>query len=144
MRNPNKYVHFEYANLSIGQSAELTKKISQKDIERFAEISGDKNPIHLDDEYAKNSIFGKKVAHGLLAVSMISTILGTKLPGPGSIYLKQEVKFLKPVFPGDTITAKVTVTKKFEEKKRVELSTSCSNQNNETVLDGTSLVQVER
>lgn len=109
--------------IKIGQTAEFLKLITQEDIKNFARLTGDYNPIHLDDQYAKNTIFKKKIAHGLLTASFISTVIATKLPGPGSIYLDQSLKFLAPVYIGEQIRIFVKVIKKNTEKRIVTLST---------------------
>ena len=109
--------------IKIGQSAEFLKIISEEEIKKFAQLTGDNNPIHLDDQYAKKTMFKKRIAHGLLTASLISTVIATKLPGPGSIYLDQSLKFLAPVYIGDQIRIFVKVTKKNIEKRTVTLST---------------------
>ena len=109
--------------IKIGQSAEFLKIISEEEIKKFAQLTGDNNPIHLDDQYAKKTMFKKRIAHGLLTASLISTVIATKLPGPGSIYLDQSLKFLAPVHIGDQIRIFVKVTKKNIEKRIVMLST---------------------
>src|ERR1700716_1735419 len=118
-------------NLKVGDTASLTKTITDSDIRAFAELSGDRNPIHLDDEYAATTRFGRRIAHGMLAASLISTVLGTELPGTGTIYLSQNSRFLAPVYPGDTVTARVTVTNIREDKPTVTLETICENQSGE-------------
>ena len=105
-------------DLYSGQEAKLTKVISDEDIHVFAELSGDHNPVHLDDEYASKTVFKKRIAHGFLTASLISTVIATKLPGPGSIYLKQSLKFIAPVFVGETVEAKVKVIDINLEKKK--------------------------
>ena len=124
----------------VGQTAELTKQYSENDVNMFAEISGDHNPIHLNNEYAKDSIFGKKIVYGFLSGSLISAVLGNVLPGEGSIYMNQTLSFLRPVFIGDTITAKVVISEINEEKKRILLDTVCTNQNGKTVIEGSALM----
>jgi acyl dehydratase len=124
----------------VGQTAELMHQYSENDVNMFAEISGDHNPIHLDAEYAKESIFGKKIVFGFLSGSLISAVLGNVLPGEGSIYMNQTLSFLRPVFIGDTITAKVVISEINEEKKRILLDTVCTNQNGKTVIEGTALM----
>ena len=109
--------------IKVGQSAEFLKLISEEDIKQFARLTGDNNPIHLDDEYAKKTMFKKRIAHGLLTASFISTVIATKLPGQGSIYLDQSLKFLAPVYIGNQIRIFVKVTKKNIEKRIVTLST---------------------
>ncbi|KAA9332280.1 MaoC family dehydratase [Hymenobacter busanensis] len=120
----------------IGQKAQLSKTITDADVRTFAELSLDTNPVHLDDEYAKNSLFGQRISHGMLYAGLVSAVLGTKLPGPGSIYMGQTMKFLKPVFIGDTITAEAEVTAVNEEKQIVTLNTTCTNQHGKVVLAG--------
>ena len=112
-------------DLKIGQTANYKKKISEKDIDLFSKITGDNNPVHIDEKFAKFSIFKKRIAHGFLSGSLISTVIATKLPGPGSIYLNQTLKFLAPVFIGDIVSAKVTVNDIKLEKKKVTLLTEC-------------------
>ncbi len=127
----------------VGASASLTRTITDEDIRTFARISGDTNPMHLDDAFAGATRFGRRVAHGFLVASLISTVLGTKLPGPGAIYLDQRLRFLKPVFPGDTITARVEVTDYRLEKGVVTLNTGCFNQNGEEVIGGQAILLVK-
>ena len=128
--------------LTIGQSASFTKRITENDINAFAEISGDFNPIHVNEEAAKKSVFGRRIAHGMLSASFISAVLGMYLPGEGTIYLGQDLKFLKPVDIGDEITAKVTVAEVVNEDKGIyKLSTQCFNQKEEMVIDGEATVK---
>ncbi len=122
--------------LNIGDSAQISKKITEADINDFARVTGDVNPVHLDQAYAEKTIFKGRIAHGLLSVGIISTILGNILPGHGTIYLSQEVKFLAPVRIGDTITAKVEVMELVPEKNRVKFRTTCTNQDGKVVVDG--------
>jgi len=123
-------------SILIGSTTSITKIVKQVDVEMFAQITGDKNPIHMDDEYAKNSQFGRRIAHGLLVSGYISAVLGTILPGPGSIYLSQTISFKSPVYIGDEITATVTVIDIREDKPIVTLKTFCKNQENNIVVDG--------
>lgn len=124
--------------LSVGDTAYLTREITSGDILLFAIATGDKQPIHLDESYAKTTFFGKRIAHGMLTGGFISAVLGMKLPGPGTIYLSQSLDFKKPVFIGDIITATVTVEK--IGKKSVGFLTTCCNQNGEEVLAGHAVV----
>jgi len=126
----------------VGDSASATRTITQADIENFAELSGDRNAIHLDQEYATQTRFGGRIAHGLLTSSLISAVIGNQLPGLGSIYLGQTVQFTAPVFPGDTIVAKATVTSIREDKPIVKLETICTNQRDEVVIKGEATVLV--
>jgi acyl dehydratase len=126
--------------IKIGDTASSTKSFSNEDVLSFAEISGDKNPIHLDDQYAATTRFGKRLVHGILTSGMISALLGMQLPGPGSIYLTQTLNFRAPVYIGDTITATVTVTKLREDKPIVTLDTTCKNQDGVVVIDGEAVL----
>ena len=126
--------------IEVGDKAQFAKTISENDIYLFAGITGDFNPAHVNEEYAKNPFFKTRIAHGMLSAGLISTILGTKLPGPGTIYMKQELRFLAPVHIGDTISACAEVIEVIPEKNRVKLKTYCVNQENTTVLDGEAMV----
>lgn len=125
----------------VGDSASLRRTVTEADIVNFAGITGDFNPVHIDEEYAKGTMFKGRIAHGLFSASLISNILGNRLPGPGCIYLKQSLRFLSPVKAGDTITAEVEIIETIEDKKRLRLSTTCKNQSGKLVLDGEALVQ---
>ena len=127
-------------NFYIGQTAEMTHRLSENDVNVFAGISGDCNPIHLNAEYAKKTQFGARIVHGFLTGSLISAVLGNVLPGEGSIYMSQNMSFLKPVFIGDEITAKVVISEINREKKRLLLNTICTNQNGKTVIEGSALM----
>jgi 3-hydroxybutyryl-CoA dehydratase len=124
--------------LTVGDSAEITKTITEEDIQLFATATGDFNPVHLDQAYAEKTMFQGRIAHGLLSLGFISTILGNILPGHGTIYLSQEVKFLAPVRIGDTITAKVEVMELIPGKNRAKFRTGCRNQEGKIVVDGTA------
>jgi 3-hydroxybutyryl-CoA dehydratase len=124
--------------LRVGDSAEISKTITETDINNFARVTGDFNPVHLDQAYAEKTIFKGRIAHGLLSVGLLSNVLGNILPGHGTIYLSQEVKFLAPVRIGDTITAKVEVMELIPEKNRVKFTTTCINQEGKIVVDGTA------
>lgn len=124
----------------IGASASLTKTFSDEDVRSFAEISGDKNPVHLDEEYAASTQFKGRLVHGILTAGLISAVLGLELPGPGSIYLSQSINFRAPVFIGDTITATATVLKIRESKNIVTLETVCKNQDDVIVLKGEAVI----
>jgi len=129
-------------SLSKGQQASFSKTITDSDIALFIAISGDTNPVHINNDYAKTTIFKNRIAHGMLVASLISNILGTKLPGPGAIYLSQNLNFINPVYINDTITAVVKVEKIDTIKDRVLLSTICYNQNNKVVIDGNALIKI--
>ncbi len=130
--------------LQIGESAEFSKTIAESDVYLYAGITGDFNPAHINEEYAKKTFFETRIAHGMLPAGFISAILGTRLPGPGTIYLKQDLKFLAPVRIGDTITARVEVTEVNRDKKKVRLRTTCTNQDGTLVLDGEAVVSPPR
>ena len=124
----------------VGMKASTSKTITETDVILFAGVSTDINPVHLDEEAAKKGIFGKRVAHGILVSGLISAVLGNKLPGPGSIYMGQELRFLAPVFIGDTITAEVEITELIPEKSRIKLNTVCTNQDGKVVISGSALI----
>jgi 3-hydroxybutyryl-CoA dehydratase len=126
--------------LKIGDSAQISKTITEGDIELFARATGDFNPVHLDQAYAEKTQFEERIAHGLLSVGLLSALLGNTLPGHGTIYLSQEVKFLAPVRIGDTITAKVEVLDLIYEKNRAKFRTTCTNQEGKLVADGIAWV----
>ena len=130
--------------IRVGQSARFSKTISESDVYLFAGITGDFNPAHVDEEYAGKTFFETRVAHGMLTASFISTIVGTMLPGPGSIYVSQEVNFLAPVRIGDTITTTAEVTELLTEKKHIRLKTYCTNQDGTVVIDGQAVVSPPR
>ncbi|MDR7002243.1 MaoC family dehydratase [Neobacillus niacini] len=129
-----------YEDIQIGDSAAFSKTISEFDIYQFAGLTGDFNPMHIDEEFAKNTFFKERIAHGLLTGSFISTVLGMKLPGPNSIYLSQNFTFTAPVKMGDTIKAIVEVVEKRDDKKLIKLKTQIWNQREELVVDGEALV----
>lgn len=129
-----------YEDIQIGDTATFSKTISEFDIYQFAGITGDFNPMHINEEFADTTIFEDRIAHGLLTGSFISTVLGMKLPGPNSIYLSQSFSFTAPVKMGDTITAKVEVIEKQDDKKFIKLKTQVWNQHKKIVVDGEALV----
>ncbi len=126
--------------IKLGDTASFQKTISESDVYLFAGITGDLNPAHVNDVIASKSMFKGRIAHGMLVGSFISTVLGMHLPGPGTIYLGQNLKFLAPVKFGDTITAKAEVTEIITEKNRIVLKTTCTNQDGKIVVDGTATV----
>ena len=130
-----------FEDLAIGQTASLGKTITEADILLFAAVSTDTNPVHINAEVAKSSIFGERIAHGMLSAGLISAVLGTRLPGPGSIYMSQTLRFRGPVKIGATVTATVEITALHAEKKRATLKTICTV-GGETVIEGEALVQV--
>ncbi|MET3194218.1 MaoC family dehydratase [Bacillus sp. OAE603] len=132
-------IHFD--SISVGDKANFQVKITADMIEQYAAISTDVNPIHLIDDFAKESIFGERIAHGMLICSFISAVLGTKLPGKNTIYLSQEVSFKAPVKINDTITVSVKVLKKRDDKRLLTLQTNVYNQENVLVVEGSALVK---
>jgi acyl dehydratase len=126
--------------MQIGDTASMTKIFTEADIVAFAHASGDHNPVHLDEEFAAGAMFGKRIAHGMLVAGLISAILGTQLPGPGTIYLNQTIKFKAPVFIGDEITATAEVINIREGKPIVTLATTCRNQAGNVVIEGEAVV----
>lgn len=138
-----KLVGIPFDELTLGQSASYSKKVSAEDLDEFAEVTGDNNPMHLDPEFAEKTIFGGCIAHGMLIGSFISTVLGTRLPGPGTIYLSQSFEFFKPVYPNDTITTTVTVAEK-QNRKRIKMDCVCTNQDGVEVIKGQAIVLAPR
>lgn len=130
--------------LSVGQTASFTKTISETDVYMFAGITGDFNPAHINETYAQNTAFKTRIAHGMLSAGLISNVLGNQLPGPGTIYMQQQLNFRAPVTIGDTITATVEIIEVIMDKKRVRLKTYCTNQNQVVVLDGEAMISPPR
>jgi 3-hydroxybutyryl-CoA dehydratase len=126
--------------LKIGDAAEFTKTISESDVYLFAGVTGDLNPAHINEPYAQNTFFKARIAHGMLLAGFISSVIGMQLPGPGSIYIRQELNFLAPVRIGDTVTARVEVTQSVSEKNRITLRTTCTNQEGKLVVDGEATI----
>ncbi|MBA2246459.1 MAG: MaoC family dehydratase [Gemmatimonadetes bacterium] len=131
-----------FEELQIGQAAEFAKTVTEADVVLYAGITGDLNPAHINQVEAEKSRFGGRIAHGMLSAGLISAVLGTRLPGPGTIYLEQTLRFTRPVRIGDTVTARVEVIELVEKRRRVRLATSCANQDGEVVLEGEALVMV--
>ncbi|MBX6373766.1 MAG: MaoC family dehydratase [Acetobacteraceae bacterium] len=133
--------HLYFEDLQLGQSASFAKTITEADILLFAGVSGDTNPVHIDAEAASKSLFKERIAHGMLSASLISTVLGTRLPGPGTIYLSQNLKFRAPVRIGATVTATVEITGLDPDKKRATLRTVCTVEG-KPVIEGDATVMV--
>lgn len=127
------------ATLQVGDTGSFTKTISELDVFKFADVTGDFNPLHVDEEYARKSIFKHRIAHGILIAGIISTVLGSEIPGVGTVFVELEIKFLKPVYLGDTVTALATVLE-FPHAKRVRLLVACRNTGGEDVALGNALV----
>ena len=124
---------------TVGQSAEMTKIITEEDVFLFAGITGDRNPVHISKEFAAKSRFGERIAHGMLTAGLISAVIGMKLPGPGCLYVSQTLSFLAPVRIGDEITARAEIAEVISEK-RLKLRTQCINQRKEVVLEGEAII----
>jgi len=129
--------------LQVGQAAEMAKTVTEADIALFAGVTGDFNPVHVDAVAAAQSRFGERIAHGMLSAGFISAVIAMRLPGPGSIYLSQSLRFTKPVRIGDTVTTRVEVVEVMAPKRRLRLATVCRNQNGETVVEGEAVVMVD-
>ena len=134
------HIKYYFKDISLGQTAEYEKRVTDEDVRKFADISGDYNPIHLDDEFAKDSMFGARIAHGILTASHISAVIGYIFPGPGWIYLGQSLQFRAPVKIGDTVHTAVEVTDTVAEKNIVDLSTVCKV-GDTVVLKGTATIK---
>lgn len=129
-----------FDEISVGETASLTRQIRQQEVELFAALSGDINPAHLDADYAASTLFKEPIAHGMLCGALVSTVLGTQLPGPGTIYVSQELRFRRPVKIGDTLTVTLTCREKQEGKNRVIFDCDCKNQDGESVTRGVAEV----
>jgi len=130
-------------DLSIGQSAQMSRVVTEETINKFAEISGDTNPVHLDEDYAKTTLFKGRIAHGMLAASYVSAVFGTQLPGPGAIFVSESLRFKAPVRIGDEVVASVTIRDINMEKRRVTFDCACTV-NDKVVMDGEALIMVDR
>lgn len=140
-RDFSEYKGLAFEDLSVGMSAAMARTVSEADILMFAGVSGDTNPVHLDGEFAAASMFGGRIAHGMLSAGYISAVLGTKLPGPGAIYVSQTMKFKAPVKIGDTVRAEATITELNPEKRRVTMSTVCTV-NGKPVVEGEAVLLI--
>ncbi|WP_099336157.1 MaoC family dehydratase [Clostridium cadaveris] len=126
--------------INLGDKASYSRTVTEADVVLFGGVSGDLNPAHFNEEYCKDTMFKGRIAHGMLSSSYISTVLGMQLPGPGTIYLSQELKFTAPVKFGDTVTATIEVIEKIEEKNRIVFDTICTNQDGKVVVKGKAVV----
>jgi 3-hydroxybutyryl-CoA dehydratase len=131
-------------DFQVGEQASFTKTVTEADVTTFAGLIGDFNPLHVDAEYARKSRFGRRVAHGMFTGGLISAVLGNKLPGPGAIYLSQQIEFLAPVYIGDTITAAVEVVSWRPDKRIITLKTDCYNQDEKQIVTGKAVLMVDR
>ena len=134
-------VGYFYEDLAIGMSADFRRVIGDEEMRLFADLTGDTNPLHFDDYFAERSRFGGRIVHGMCTAALISTVIGTRLPGPGCIYLSQTLRFTAPVRPGDEIVARAVVDRLIPERRRVEFETTCSV-GDQIVLAGRALAQV--
>jgi 3-hydroxybutyryl-CoA dehydratase len=132
----------DFDSIEIGQSAERTTAITSDLIAGFADLTGDDNPVHLDDGYAAGTFFGRRVAHGMISASLLAALMGAELPGYGTIYLSQSLEFKAPVYPGDVVTARVSVLEKVAASRKVRLSTTASKADGQVVIDGTAWVML--
>lgn len=130
----------EFKDFYVGQEYREKQKVTEERIAKFAEASGDSNLVHLDEEFASKTPFKKRIAHGIFGLSLISAILGMRFPGIGTIYMKQDAKFMKPIFVGDEVEIVITVEEIFEEKKRLRLKTLVLNENGTATIDGEALI----
>lgn len=128
--------------MRIGDHATLSRSVSSADVQAFADLTGDRNPVHLDAAFAARTRFGRPIAHGMLCAGLISAVLGTQLPGPGALYLQQTLLFKAPTFVGDTVTVLVTVTSVREDKPVVTLRTECRNQDGTLLVEGEAVLLV--
>ncbi|MCK5238664.1 MAG: MaoC family dehydratase [Candidatus Thorarchaeota archaeon] len=130
----------KFEDLKVGDFAEVIRTISEDDIQKFGELSGDLNPLHFNEEWAKTTRFNGRIAHGALIAAFISQAIGMKLPGPGILYLGQQLSFRAPVRIGDTITVRASVIEKIDETRRVRIDTTCTNQDGQNVVLGEALI----
>ena len=133
-------MHFD--ELHVGLAAERTRVVNDDLVRRYAELTEDFNPVHVDEAAAAKSRFGGRIAHGMLSGGLISAVLGMDLPGPGALWISQQMKFTRPVMIGDTITTRVEVLEVIPAKRRARLATTCRNQRGELTLDGEALIQM--
>ncbi len=135
-------ISLDFATIEVGQSAELSHKITQADMETFAKLTGDFNPIHLDDDYARESRFGKRVVFGMLTASFLSTMVGMMLPGKGALWLSQSLRFTRPAFVNDVVRVHATVKQKSPATRTLILETQIYNQHNKLLIDGQATVKL--
>jgi 3-hydroxybutyryl-CoA dehydratase len=130
----------DFDSIEVGRSAERTTAITSELIAGFAALTDDDNPVHLDDDYARGTFFGRRVAHGMISASLMAALIGSELPGSGTIYLSQNLEFKAPVFPGDEVTVRLEVLEKIAASKKIQLRTTARNQAGQLVIDGTAWV----
>ena len=141
-KNNDAELRRAYEDVRIGKTASRSRTITEKDVIAFAGLIDDSNPVHLDAEYAKTTMFGERIAHGMHSASFFTTLIATRLPGIEGIYVSQDLKFIRPVRIGDTITAQATVVEKNDAKRRLTLKTTVTNQRGEMVIDGKAVIAV--
>lgn len=130
------------SDLFVGQNASLSRRFAIEDVKAFSDLSLDNNPVHLDESYAKTSIFGDRIVYGYLTASLFSGIIGSILPGPGAIYLSQNLNFKKPIYHNELVTATCTITHIREDKPIITLETVCKNEKGEVAIDGTAVIKL--
>ena len=140
----NGHAADRFSTLAIGQSAHMRRTVTDSDLVLFAAITGDSNPVHLDEQHAAASRFGGRIAHGMLTAGFVSATMAMQLPGPGAVYLSQSLRFLRPVRIGDAITTRVEIVELMIESRRVRLTTTCRNQSGKVVLDGEAVILVPK
>jgi 3-hydroxybutyryl-CoA dehydratase len=140
--NDNSWRIRNYEDIALGATASISKTITNEDVHKYASLIDDTNPVHLDPEYANSTMFGKQIAHGMHSASFFTTLIANYLPGLKGIYVSQEIKFLRPVYIGDTVTAQAEVIGKNDEKRRLTLRTTLHNQNGEQVIEGQAVIAV--
>lgn len=133
-----------FEDLYVGMTYAMSKAFSSEEVQAFSQLSMDDNPLHIDDDFAKNGLFGRKIVHGFLSASLFSAIIGTKMPGEGSVYLSQSMKFYKPVYHNQIVTAYVTVKELYPNKRRVLLQTECKDEYGNVLIDGDALVKIPK
>jgi 3-hydroxybutyryl-CoA dehydratase len=143
MLDPRELNGYRFEHLEVGMSAVYSRTITDTDLRTFSGVCGDTNPMHLNEEYARTTVFGGCIVHGMLTASLISTVIGTKLPGPGCLYVSQTLFFKAPVYVGETVYAKVRVVELIPEKRRARLQTQCIV-HDAVVLDGEAVVQLPK
>ncbi|TWI49873.1 3-hydroxybutyryl-CoA dehydratase [Pseudoduganella flava] len=143
MVDPRELNGYRFEELEVGMSAVYSRTITDTDLRNFSGVSGDTNPMHLNEEYARTTVFGGCIVHGMLTASLLSTVIGTKLPGPGCLYVSQTLSFKAPVHVGETVYAKATVVELIPEKRRARLHTQCIV-HDAVVLDGEAVVQLPK
>ena len=139
-----KYRQTTFDDLKVGQRASLEKTVTEEDLSHFIAITGDENPLHVDEDFAKQTFFGQRIAHGMLSASLFSTLVGMHIPGIGAIYRSQSLEFLRPVFIGDTLTAWFEIVSVNPDEERVDIKSWIENQDGQTVVEGKTVASLLR